>query len=56
MEIGENVEETAIREVYEETNLHIQELNLFKIYSGQQQHHVYPNGDEAYFVIGSVFP
>lgn len=50
MEIGERVEETAKREVYEETQLHIDHMKLFNVYSGDEQHHIYPNGDEVYFV------
>lgn len=50
MDLGETVEETAIREVFEETGLNIVEMTLFNIYSGKQQHHIYPNGDEVYFV------
>lgn len=52
MELGETIYETVIREVKEETNLEInaQDLTLFKIYSGPDQHHFYPGGDEVYFV------
>lgn len=44
--------ETIIREIKEETNLHIKKENLkvFNIYSGEEQHHIYPNKDEVYFV------
>jgi len=50
MELGETVYETVKREVFEETNLEIDELEIFNIYSGEEQHHIYPSGDEAYFV------
>ena len=52
VEFGETVEEAAVREVYEETGLKIkpEDLKLFKIYSGEKLHHIYPNGDEAYIV------
>lgn len=52
MDLGETVYDTVIREVKEETNLEIKEENLkiFNIYSGEDQHHIYPNGDEVYFV------
>ncbi|KPB06295.1 NUDIX hydrolase [Bacillus sp. CHD6a] len=50
MDVGESIQETAIREVYEETNMNIAELKLLNVYSGKQQHHIYPNGDEVYFV------
>lgn len=52
MELGETIYDTIIREIKEETNLDIKKENLkiFNIYSGEEQHHIYPNKDEAYFV------
>ena len=52
MELGETIYETAIRETFEETNLEIEkkDLKLFKIYSGEEGHHIYPNNDEAYII------
>lgn len=52
MDLGETIYETIIREIKEETNLDIKEENLkiFNIYSGEEQHHIYPNNDEAYFI------
>ncbi|WP_205825346.1 NUDIX hydrolase [Bacillus sp. RO1] len=50
MDVGESIQETAKREVFEETNINIEEMKLFNVYSGGQQHHIYPNGDEVYFV------
>lgn len=50
MELGETVYETVKREAKEETNLEVNDLELFNIYSGKTQHYIYPNGDEAYFV------
>ncbi len=50
MELGETVKETATREVLEETGLKVEDLELFDIYSGKEEHHIYPNGDEVYFV------
>lgn len=50
MDVGESIEETAKREVLEETNINIEEMKLLNVYSGGQQHHIYPNGDEVYFV------
>lgn len=50
MELGESFEEAATREVYEETNLEIQNLKFITNFSGKDYHMVYPNGDEAYTV------
>lgn len=52
MELGETIYDTIIREIKEETNLDLKKENLkiFNIYSGEEQHHIYPNKDEAYFV------
>ncbi|AGK96456.1 NUDIX hydrolase [Clostridium pasteurianum] len=53
IELGEKVEETAIREVKEETGLLIslKDLKLFGVFSGERQHYVYPNRDEVYNVV-----
>lgn len=50
MELGESFEEAATREVYEETNLEIQNLKFITNFSGKDYHMVYPNGDQAYTV------
>lgn len=52
MELGETIYDTVIREVKEETNLDLDKdsLKIFNIYSGEEQHHIYPNGDEVYMV------
>lgn len=50
MDIGETVHETVKREMFEETGLEVDDLEIFNIYSGEEQHHIYPSGDEAYFV------
>ena len=52
MDLGETIYETTIREIKEETNLEIKktDLTLFNIYSGEDQHHIYPNQDEVYFI------
>ena len=49
-ELGESVEETAVRETLEETGLEINELRLFAVFSGPQFYYQYPNGDEVHNV------
>lgn len=50
MELGESTEDTARREVYEETGLIIGKLNLIDVFSGADNFLKVPNGDECYFV------
>lgn len=50
MEIGESLEETAIREANEEVGLTCKSLKLFNIYSGKKLYYKYPDGDEVYNV------
>lgn len=50
MELGESAEETARRELLEETGLTANKLELVGVYSGAEEHAVYPNGDEVYNV------
>lgn len=50
MELGESTEETARREVYEETGLTVGELKLFGVYSGKNYLCKAQNGDEFYVV------
>ncbi len=50
VELGENVEQAARRELFEETGLVAEELDFFGIYSGPEQHHIYPDGNEVYFI------
>ena len=45
MEIGESLEETARREVLEETSLELCELDWFDLFSGQELIYEYPHGD-----------
>lgn len=47
VELDEEVEEAAKRELLEETGLVAEELSLFGIFSGKDVHYVYPNGDEV---------
>jgi ADP-ribose pyrophosphatase YjhB (NUDIX family) len=48
MELGESAEETAIREVKEETGLTVSGLRLFQVYSGVKTPSVAANGDQYY--------
>lgn len=50
MELGESAEETARREVYEETGLKIGEMNLIGVFSGADYYIKVSNGDEFYVV------
>lgn len=47
VELDEVVEEAAKRELFEETGLHAESLELFGVFSGPEMHFVYPNGDEV---------
>lgn len=48
--MGETVEETAQRELYEETGLTLNSVELFSIYSGPEYEVGYGNGDEVALV------
>lgn len=48
VELGERVEETACRELLEETGLVADELVLFSVFSGEDTRYTYPNGDEVH--------
>lgn len=50
MELGEDIQETARREVCEETGLHLGVLDLFGIYSGPNYDKTFPNGDQVSMV------
>ena len=53
-EIGETLEETARREVLEEMGLQVDDLTLFKVFSGEQYAYLCPNGDQV-FPVGAVY-
>lgn len=55
MELGESVEDTARRELYEETKLTAGELHLINVYSGPNNFLVAPNGDEFYTVTAAFY-
>jgi ADP-ribose pyrophosphatase YjhB (NUDIX family) len=48
VELGEEVEAAARREILEETGLEIGGMELFGVFSGPQLYYRYPNGDEVY--------
>ncbi|MFG6115419.1 NUDIX hydrolase [Halobacillus sp. MO56] len=52
MEPGESLEQTARRELLEETGLQAEELQFRNLLSGEDYYFKYPNGDEVYNVIG----
>ncbi|WP_164669703.1 NUDIX hydrolase [Virgibacillus doumboii] len=55
MELGESTADVARREVYEETGLKVDKLNLINIYSGPQHYIKAENGDEFYVVTVAYF-
>jgi ADP-ribose pyrophosphatase YjhB (NUDIX family) len=55
MELGESVEDTAKRELFEETNLRAENLRLINVYSGPNNFIKAPNGDEFYLVTTAFF-
>ena len=50
-ELGEALEETAARELKEETNLDCTSFKLLNVFSGEDLYFKYPNGDELYSVV-----
>lgn len=47
VDIDEAVEQTAIREVFEETGLVLKDVQLVGVASGPEMRYVYPNGDDT---------
>lgn len=47
VELDEAVEDAAKRELFEETGLIANTLELFGVFSGKDTHYIYPNGDEV---------
>ena len=50
-ELNETLEECAIRELKEETNINIHDLELITVLSGNEYYFKYPNDDETDCVI-----
>lgn len=51
MELYETIEETAIRELKEDTGINAKELELVSVLSGKEYYFEYPNGDKMCTVI-----
>lgn len=51
MELSETIEETAIRELKEETGISADKLELVSVLSGKDYYFEYPNGDKMCTVI-----
>jgi 8-oxo-dGTP pyrophosphatase MutT (NUDIX family) len=51
MEIGESLEQTAERELFEETGLKAKSFKFIDVLSGSNLYYKYPSGDEVYNVI-----
>ena len=51
MDLHESIEETAIRELKEETGIRAEELELVTVLSGKDFYFEYPNGDKMCTVI-----
>ena len=51
LELGETLEQTAARELKEETNLSASAFRLLNVFSGPDFYFKYPNGDELYSVV-----
>ena len=47
VEPEESFTQSVVREVFEETGLIAEEVQLFGVFSGPELHYIYPNGDEV---------
>ena len=55
MELGESTEDVARRELFEETQLQVDELTLINVYSGPEYFIRAANGDEFYVVTTAYY-
>ncbi|MED1201871.1 NUDIX hydrolase [Heyndrickxia acidicola] len=55
MELGESTEDTARREVLEETGLIVEDLQLIHVFSGPEHFTKAANGDEFYVVTAAYY-
>lgn len=51
IELGETAEEAVVREVFEETGLHVEPTCIKGVFSGEAFRHIYPNGDEVEYMV-----
>lgn len=51
IELGETAEEAVVREVFEETGLHVEPACIRGVFSGKAFRHTYPNGDEVEYMV-----
>ena len=51
LDAGESVAECCMREVFEETGLHVHVKRLTGVYSNPDQLVIYPDGNQAHFVV-----
>ena len=51
LELGEALEQTAYRELLEETGLRAEKMKLLTVLSGKDFYFEYPNGDKLYSVV-----
>jgi mutator protein MutT len=54
LEIGETLEGCVKRETLEEVGITVDRMELFGVYSGEEMHYTYPNGDEV-FMVSAVY-
>ena len=53
LEIMESLEDTAARELLEETGLSAKSFEFLGLFSGEEFHYIYPHGDEVYNVVAA---
>ena len=51
MELGERIDRTCAREVFEETGLRVRPQRLSGFYTGPEQRSTYPNGDQVWLAV-----
>lgn len=51
IELGETAEEAVVREVFEETGLHVEPIFIKGVFSGKAFRHTYENGDEVEYMV-----